>query len=223
MTNLNESVNYYVDFFYMKEIKREKMARKIEIKKEIEADEFEKILSIFKDNISTCDDAEEIIQFSENICQTVKEIIPASEVFFLLLHSDHILENVSLDKRVQVDLSVDTGVIADTCKRKKSIFLNSINNKEEYDEKIDNLTDNTLKDLLLVPFMDQEERVVALIWCGIYEGTLSQYVKQDLDYIKQFSEILIPLLSDGALVEIWNKSLNSQEGIWKRLHYWFSN
>ncbi|MCK5537228.1 MAG: GAF domain-containing protein [Bacteroidales bacterium] len=194
------------------------------IKKEIRPEELEEIITNFETTINKYDDNEKIVLFSETVSKTVKEIIPASDVFLLFLRENTIfevvLEESSSEHRKEMDISNKIGIISDVYYKKESAYFNQIENIEKYDENIDNVSDTALKNLLLVPILDEEKSVVAIIWAGTHKGNLNQYVKGDLEYMNRFSKVLTTLFSDENILSSWQKSL-AKGGVWSKVQSWF--
>lgn len=161
------------------------MAEKIAIKKELTEIEFKKILTAFQENIQKQENTDDLgLSFQE----LVKKITPAKEVHLLLFsETGKILETVTLDNSLTVDISSSKSILSKSYQIKEALFSNDIERDTDYNKEIDNFLDYPLKNLLIVPLLNTEKEVLGLIWAAIPQKDWNQYMQSDVKYMMQFS------------------------------------
>lgn len=161
------------------------MAEKIEIKKELSEVEFNQILAEFQESIEKQENADDL---GRSFQELVKKITPAKEVHLLILsETGKTLETVTLEKNITIDISSSRGMLVKCYQTKVALFSNDIARDTHYNKEIDNFLDYPLKNLLVVPLLNEAKEILGLIWAGIPQKDWNQYMQSDIEYMVQIS------------------------------------
>ena len=159
---------------------------KIDIKKELTEEEFKEIITGCENNFDHISDIKSIILGCE---EKTKDIIPAKEVHILLPKPENKeYEIVTLQKRIPMHLDRG-GLVAECYQTKQALIVNDVTQSFLYKEKYDNFLKLDVKDLLVLPVLDDSEQknILAILWAVIPKGSLNQYTQRDLEYMTRFS------------------------------------
>ena len=169
------------------------MVEKIEIKKELTETEFKQILAEFKESIKT---QESVYDLGKSFQELVKKVTPAKEVHLMIVQEpDKILETVTLEKNITIDISSSKSILAKCHQTKEALFSNDIARDPYYNKEIDNFLVYPLKNLLVVPLLNEDKEILGLIWAGIPQKNWNQYMQSDIEFMMQVSvlnEKMIP-------------------------------
>ena len=161
------------------------MIEKIKIKKELTETEFKQILTVFQESIEK---EENIHELGKSFQELVKKITPAKEVHLMIVQEpDKTLKTVTLEKSITIDISSSRSILAKCIQTKEALFSNDIARDIHYDKEIDNFLDYPLKNLLVVPLLNEDNEILALIWAGIPKKDWNQYMQSDIEYMMQVS------------------------------------
>ncbi len=161
------------------------MVEKIEIKKELTDVEFNKILTKFQENIEKQENTDDL---SRSFQELIKKITPAKEVHLLIPSTtENTLETTTLEKNMTIDISSSKSILAKCYQTKEALFSNDIARDTHYNQEIDNFLDYPLKNLLVVPLLDEDKEIWGLIWAGIPQKDWNQYMQSDIEYMMQVS------------------------------------
>ena len=183
---------------------RDMKSIEIKIKKELTEDEF-------KDLIIVCEQKFEKINKIYDIAlgceEKTKEITPAQEAYVLLpkLESKE-FEIITLGKNIAIDFNQES-ILSECYKTKQPLMINDVTRSFVYREKIDNFLNLDVKDLLLIPIVDDssEKEVLAIIWATITGGSWNQYTQKDIDYMTRFSIFFKRFIQGKNIVSIEHK------------------
>ena len=179
------------------------MIKKIDIKKELTEIEFKDIIIVCEQKFEKIKEIKKIALGCE---EKTKEITPAKEVCVLLSKPDsQEFEIVTLDKTIPMDIKKES-ILSECYKTKQPLIINDATRSFLYREKTDNFLNLDIKDLLLVPIMDDssEKNVLAIIWAAITIGSWNQYTPRDLDYMTRFSIFFKRFLQGKDIVSSGN-------------------
>lgn len=169
------------------------MVEKIEIKKELTETEFKQILAEFKESIKTQESAYDL---GKSFQELVKKVTPAKEVHLMIVQEPNtVLETVTLEKNITIDISSSKSILAKCHQTKEALFSNDIARDIHYNKEIDNFLAYPLKNLLVVPLLNEDKEILGLIWAGIPQKNWNQYMQSDIEYMMQLSvltEKMIP-------------------------------
>ena len=174
--------------------------KKIDIKKELTEEEFKEIVIVCEQRFEQEKEIEKIALGCED---KTKEITPATEAFVLLPHEKtQEFEIITLNKRVPMNLEAES-IIAECYKTKQALIVNDITRSFLYNQKYDNFMNYKLKDILLIPIVDDtpDKNILAIMWAAITEGSWNQYTQKDLTYMTRFSIFIKRFLQDKELIE----------------------
>jgi len=158
----------------------------IKIKKELTEDEFKDLIIVCEQKFEKIDEIHEIALGCE---EKTKEITPATEAYVLLPKEEsQEFEIITLDKSIPMDLAKES-ILSECYKTKQPLMINDVTRSFVYREKTDNFLNIELKDLLLIPIVDDssEKDVLAIIWAATTLGSWNQYTQKDIDYMTRFS------------------------------------
>jgi len=166
---------------------------KIEIKKELTETEFKQMLTVFQESIEK---EENIHELGKSFQELVKKVTPAKEVHLMIVQEpDKILETVTLEKNITIDISSSKSILAKCHQTKEALFSNDIARDPYYNKEIDNFLVYPLKNLLVVPLLNEDKEILGLIWAGIPQKNWNQYMQSDIEFMVQVSvlnEKMIP-------------------------------
>ena len=175
------------------------MIKKIDIKKELTEDEFKDIVLVCEQKFEQENEIEQIALGCE---QKTKEITPAKEAYVLLVKPESKeFEIVSLDKNIPMDIDKES-ILSECYNTKQPLMINDATRSFLYIEQIDNFLNLELKDLMLIPIVDDsnEKNVLAIMWSSITKGSWNQYTQKDLDYMLRFSIFIKRFLQEKEMV-----------------------
>jgi len=175
------------------------MKKKIVIKKELTEEEFKELVLVCEKKF---ENEKEIANIALGCEEKTKEITPAKEAYVLLAHpEENEFEIITLNKRIPMNLQQES-VINECFKTKQPLLVNDATRSFLYHEKSDNFLDLEIKDLLLIPIVDdsKEKNVLAIMWAAITKGSWNQYTQKDLDYMTRFSIFIKRFLQDKEFV-----------------------
>jgi len=162
------------------------MIKNIKIKKELSAEEFKQIILRCEEDLL---DTEELISVAKRCEEAAKEITPATEAALLIAKPDEkVFHAVTQDLDIPLNPSHEN-ILMECYNTKQSLMVNDVTRSFLYREKIDNFLGIELKDLLLIPVIDnsEERNVLAILWTAITKGSWNQYTQKDLDYMTRFA------------------------------------
>ena len=171
--------------------------KKIVIKKELTEEEFNEIIVVCEARFAEVHDLYEISLGCE---EKTKEISPAKEALVLLVNDNKkSLDTVTLDKQISIDLKKES-ILSECYQSKQPLIVNDVTRSFLYREKIDNFLDCQIKDLLLIPIVDDsaDKNVMAIIWAAITKGEWNQYTQKDIDYMLRFTLFIKRFLYEGG-------------------------
>jgi len=161
------------------------MVEKIEIKKELTKTEFKQIVTVFHESIKKQANMHDL---GKSFQELVKKITPAKEVHLMIvLEPGKRLETVMLEKNITIDISSSKSILAKCYQTKEALFSNDTARDPHYNKEIDNFLAYPLKNLLVVPLLDEDKEILGLIWAGIPQKNWNQYMQSDIEYMMQVS------------------------------------
>ncbi len=118
-----------------------------------------------------------------------REITPAKDVYFLLpkLESNE-FKIITLNKSRPINMNKES-IISECYRTKQPLIVNDVKESFLYKEKYDNFSEHSIKDLLVIPVLDDsaQKNILAILWASIPIGSWNQYTQKDLDYMTRFS------------------------------------
>jgi len=160
---------------------------KKKLSEEVVFSEFKQTLLSYEKQLNEKNDTQSVGLWIEDF---VKHVTPAKEVQLLVLNeSIKQLETVVLDKKITINISNTSGMLAEVLHTRKALFTNDVNRELKYKEDIDNFLHYPLKSLLIFPLVE-DGNIWGLIWAGIPRKDLHQYIKTDLASLEQMQQLL---------------------------------
>jgi len=175
------------------------MKKIIDIKKELTEEEFKDLVLVCEQNF---EQENEIGKIALGCEEKTKEITPAKEAYVLLAKPESKeFEIVTLEKNIPMDIHKES-ILSECYKTKQPLMINDVTRSFLYREQTDNFLDLELKDLLLIPIVDDssEKNVLAIMWAAITFGSWNQYTQRDLDYMTRFSIFIKRFLQEKEIV-----------------------
>jgi signal transduction histidine kinase/ActR/RegA family two-component response regulator len=160
--------------------------KKIDIKKELEEKEFKELIQVCEKKFKQKQGLSEIAKEYET---KTKEITPAKEACLLLVKEEEKeFEILTRSQSIPFDIKKES-ILTECYTTRQPLLVNDVTRSFLYHEDIDNFLHLELKDLLLIPIVDDspEKKVLAIIWSAITQGSWNQYTQKDLEYMIRFS------------------------------------
>ena len=174
------------------------MIKKTDIKKELTEEEFKDLIIVCEREFEQVTDISKIASGCE---EKTKGITPAKEAYILLpkLESKE-FEIITLDKKIPMNINKE-GIVSECYHTKQPLIVNDVTQSFLYKEKHDNFLEYPIKDLLVVPVLDDsaQKNVLAILWAAIPKGSWNQYTQKDLDYMARFSIFIKRFLQQKEL------------------------
>jgi GAF domain-containing protein len=110
-------------------------------------------------------------------------------------------EVITLNKKIPMNIDKES-IISECYHTKQALIVNDVAQSFLYKEKRDNFLEYTIKDLLVVPVLDDsaQKNILAILWAAIPVGSWNQYTQKDLDYMARFSIFIKRFLQQKELV-----------------------
>jgi signal transduction histidine kinase/ActR/RegA family two-component response regulator len=173
--------------------------KKIDIKKELEEKEFKELIQICEKKFKQKQGLSKIAKE----CETkTKEITPAKEACLLLVKEEEKeFEILTRSQSIPFDIKKES-ILTECYTTKQPLLVNDVTRSFLYHEDIDNFLHLELKDLLLIPIVDDspEKKVLAIIWSAITQGSWNQYTQKDLEYMIRFSMFIKHFLQEKEFI-----------------------
>ncbi len=181
------------------------MIKKPDIKKELTEEEFKNLITVCEKEFEEVTDIAKIVLGCE---EKTKEITPAKEAYILLsnLESKE-FEVMTLNKKIPMNIDKE-GIVSECYHTKQPLIVNDVTRSFLYKKKQDNFLEYPIKDLLVVPVMDDtpQKNILAILWAPILKGSWNQYTQIDLDYMERFSIFIKRFLQQKKLVDTENET-----------------
>ncbi len=174
------------------------MIKKVDIKKELTEEEFKDIITVCEIEF---DQVNDITQIALGCEEKTRGITPAKDVYMLLPKLDSKeFEIISLNKMIPMNIDKES-VISECYHTKQPFIVNDVSQSFLYNKKYDNILEQGIKDLLVVPILDDSahKNILAILWASIPLGSWNQYTQKDLDYITRFSIFIKRFLQEKEL------------------------
>jgi len=170
------------------------MRKKIDIKKELSEEEFKEIILRCEEDFLAHNTLHAIARKCE---EAAREITPAKESY-LLLADEEKKEFSVLTRGDVLPFYEGESLLMEAYRTKQPLLINDVTRSFLYKEEIDNFLGMEIKDLMLVPVVDEsdERKVVAILWAAIPAGSWNQYTQKDLDYMSRFAMLSKRFLID---------------------------
>jgi transcriptional regulator with GAF, ATPase, and Fis domain len=84
----------------------------------------------------------------------------------------------------------DRGVLGRAFSTKKAFFINDVTHKSEYQATIDNIDVLPIKDMILLPILDNEDKVKYIFQAMTSCNNLQQFAKSDVETLIMLSEYM---------------------------------
>jgi len=105
----------------------------------------------------------------------------------------------------------DRGVLGRAFSEKKAFFINDVTHKSEYQAAIDNMDDLPIKDMILSPILDNEDRVKYIFQAMTSSNNLQQFVKSDVETLVMFNDYMHNIDLSDCCKERVDKIITPQE------------
>lgn len=171
------------------------MIKNIKIKKELSDEEFKEIILKCEEDFIEKNDLTSAAVRCE---KAAKEITPATDAALLIVKpAEGVLHAVTQNLDIPLNPRHEN-ILMECYNTKQSLMINDATRSFLYREKIDNFLGIELKDLLLIPVIDDsaERNVLAILWTAIRKGSWNQYTQKDLDYMTRFAMLTKRFLLD---------------------------
>jgi len=162
------------------------MIKKIDIKRELSEEEFKEIIFQCESDFLQGNNLPSI---ASKYAEVAKEITPAKEAHLLLVKlKEQVFQSVTGEMTIPMQPEKES-ILMETYRSKQSLLINDVTRSFLYNKEIDNFLNLPLKDMMLIPIIDESKKknVVAVLWTAITSGSWNQYTQKDLDYMTRFA------------------------------------
>jgi len=170
------------------------MRKKIDIKKELSEEEFKNIILRCEEDFVAHNT---LVAIARKCEEAAKEITPAKEAQLLVVKPEEKRFEV-VTRQESVPFIEGESLLMEAYRTKQPLLINDVTRSFLYKEEIDNFLGMKIKDLMLIPVVDESEdrKVIAILWAAIPVGSWNQYTQKDLDYMSRFAMLSKRFLSD---------------------------
>jgi len=175
------------------------MIKKVDIKKELSEEEFKNILIECEHKFKLVNNILEIARGCE---EKTREITPAKDAFVLIARPDtQEFEIVTQNKTIPMNLKIES-ILSECYTTKQPLIVNDATRSFLYSKKVDNFFNLEVKDLLLIPVIDdsKDKNVLAIVWAAIPAGSWNQFTQKDLNYMTRFYVFIKRFLHKKELI-----------------------
>ena len=153
----------------------------MEIKKELSSEEFEQLITAFKEEVHNNADLDFL---ARTLDIYIREITPAKKTYLFHLKDEIHLETIHNENKTLIDLSTSRGMLKRCIQTKEPQLTNDIKRDSNYEEDTDNIFSYNLKNLLIMPLYDINKNIFALMWIGIPKKDINQFIAEDLAHVQ---------------------------------------
>lgn len=100
------------------------------------------------------------------------------------------LHSKVLDATVEIDEN-EKSILLEVSKLKLPLLVNRVEEHQLYNSEIDNMMQKPIKDMLVFPVVDSQDRLIAIIEGIITEGNFYQFIKDDLENLRHFTSFFL--------------------------------
>jgi len=151
-------------------------------------DEVKKFLDEKVDHLKSIEDEKELLKELEFIAADVSSATDA-KIWVYDAQEEQLTSKV-LDKQIDTHVSQES-ILFEVLKLKLPLLVNRVEEHKLYHPDVDNLLDKAVKDMLVYPIMDTQEQLVAIVEAIITEGNFYQFIKDDLENLKNFTSFFL--------------------------------
>lgn len=169
------------------------MIKNIKIKKELSEEEFKQIVLECEESLRKTDN---LLSMAKQCEKAAKEITPATEASLLIVKAEEkVLHAVTQNLEIPLKPHQEN-ILMECYNTKQPLMINDVTRSLLYRDNTDNFLQAEIKDLLLIPVVDdsRERRVLAILWTAITKGSINQYTQKDLDYLTRFMKLAMRFL-----------------------------
>jgi CheY-like chemotaxis protein len=177
------------------------------IKKDLAKEEFDEVFTNGKLALEDLTSIEEKLLVYENL---IKEITSQKNVFILLFDIENrIIKIPTLDITIPIVSDMESIIIECYEDKHTKLSLN-VRRSSMYRQKIDNFIDAKIKDLLLIPILEnnQDKRVSAMIWVATEYKSLDEFSKNDINYLNILSNHINNNIIDSKVHSNFDDNIN---------------
>lgn len=156
------------------------------IKKDLTQDEFKAILRSHKNSLQKTLSLKDTILLYEN---SIKKITSQKDAFILLvdLESSNLkVATLDIDIPIKSDIY---GIIFKCYETKISHTITNARRNSIYRQKIDNFIDAKIKDILVIPILDdtKDKNIIAIIWVATKYKSQDEFTQKDINYLNELN------------------------------------
>jgi signal transduction histidine kinase/ActR/RegA family two-component response regulator len=150
---------------------------------------FKKFLYETEETLKTLKDEDEIVPFVE---EKISTLLGADYVYLLYKKDKKHYTIPSLGKEYSVDLK-KKHLFSEVILKRQPLLLKDVANSLLYDGSLDNLVENDIKDVLLIPVLESKKDLKApnvLIWAAVSKDSEYSLTQKSTLYLMKFVEAL---------------------------------
>jgi len=151
-------------------------------------DDVKKFLETKVDSLKGLEDERDLLKELEFIAASVSSATDSK--IWIYEESENILHSKVLDVRIETDKQ-HKSIVLEVFKLKLPLLVNRVEEHKLFNPTFDNPMKRSIKDLLVYPILDTQERVVAIVQALISEGNFYQFIKDDLENLGHFTRFFL--------------------------------
>ncbi len=125
--------------------------------------------------------------------KSLKDITSLDNAHIILIDEKNKHFNIiTQNKKINISKDETEGILTDLYDNKKHRIVHNARRHIFYRDKIDNISSIKIRDMLLMPIMDnsKERNVIAIIWIASIDKENKVFNQKDMDYIIRFATII---------------------------------
>lgn len=130
---------------------------------------------------------EELLKELEYIAANVSSATDAK----IWLYDSQTKQLTSRVPNERIDTTMGQSIILEAVKLKLPLLINRISDHKLYAQAVDNTLQKPIKDILIYPILDTSDELVAVIQAIITEGNFYQFIKDDLENLRGFTNFFL--------------------------------
>ena len=151
--------------------------------------EMEESLKKFRQELQECKDLSSLQTF---LIQIVQHLTPAESIRLLLPKNGKLSDP---DGEMTLPCDTDESLVQMAIDQGEALLTNDVRRDGSYDAKSDNPGNYPLKSLLIYPFFQSDQTLIAVLWAAIPLKNLNQFVSQDPEHLQSIAQPLLQCLA----------------------------
>jgi len=140
----------------------------------------------------TYEENRDFLQLINALEETIKKVTLAEDSFILMIDDfNQEIHLLSKGKKIFVeDMEHTFSIILDSYYSQKVHLVKDVATSFLYNRELDQLVEHELQEMLLVPILDQDKSVLALVWVAYTQGNNEDFTQVDIDNINYLATFI---------------------------------